>query len=152
MSILNIRMAESHTEMRIEVDDGDGSVNRVDRSKQWKDDCVIATKCDNARVIFAVERDGNKFLPGHRVVTQRRICFTMKQGFVSIFDLLNCKFVVVWTNERMNSTKSGGLPDSRYRYIATINDLEAGIKRIDFERNVVSTTKPQTTGTGTNSG
>ena len=69
MSIVSIRMAASHAEMRIEVNDGDGSVNRVDRSKQRKDDCVIATKCDNPRVVFAVERDGNKFLPSHRVVT-----------------------------------------------------------------------------------
>jgi len=79
----------------------------------------------------------------------------MQQDFVSIFDLLNCKFIVVWTNEKDEFYKTGDsglLPGSRYRYIATINDFEAGIKRIDFERNIISTTKPQTTGTCTNSG
>ena len=70
-SVSTVRMAATHTEMRIEVDDGDGSVNPVDNSKQRKDDCVITTKCDNPRVIFPVKRVGNKFLSGDRVVTQR---------------------------------------------------------------------------------
>ena len=67
---------------------------------------MITTKCDDPRVIFPVERDGDKFLSGHRIVTQRRICFTVEQGFMSVLNLLNCKFVVVWTNESMNITKS----------------------------------------------
>ena len=155
MSSVNTRMAASHTEMRIEVDDGDGSVSRVDRSKQWKDDCVITTKCDDARVIFPVKRNGNKLLPSHWIVTQWGICFTVKQGLVSIFDLLNCIFVVVWADEGINipfiSLKFEGV-DSRYRYIAAIDKPEACIEGINFERNVVSTIKRQTTGTCTNAG
>ena len=91
-------MAASHTEMGVKVDDGDGSVNRVDGSKQRKDDRMITTECYDARVIFPIKRDRNKFLSGHRVVSQRRISFTVKQSLVSVFNLLNCKFVVIWTN------------------------------------------------------
>jgi len=145
-------MAASHTEMGVKVDDGDWSVNRVDGSEQRKDDRMITTKCYNARVIFPIERDRNKFLPGHRVVAQRRISFTVKQSLVSVFDLLNCNFVVIWTNERMNIPKSKVPHDSRHWYIATINNPETCVEGIDLERNIVSTKKPQTTGTCTNSG
>ena len=101
MSRANVSIGASHTKMRIKVDDGDGSVNRVDRPKQRKDDCVVATKCDDPRMMFSIERDGSKFLPSHRIVTQRRICFTVKQRLVSVFDLLDSKFVVIWTNDIM---------------------------------------------------
>ena len=152
---MNTKMTSPHTKMRIKVDDGDGSVSGVNRSKQWKDDCVVTTKRNDARVIFPVKRNGNKLLPSHRIVTQWRICFTVKQGLVSVFNLSNCILVVVRPNERMNipvfSSKIEGA-DSRYRYVAAIDKPEACIEGVNLERNVVSTIKRQTTGTCTNAG
>ena len=114
---------------------------------------MVTTKCDDARVIFPVKRNGSKFLPSHRIITQWRIRFTVKQGLVTIFDLLNCIIVVVWADERMDiAFISSKCVDSRYRYIAAINDPEACIEGIHFKRNVVSTIKRQTTGTCTNAG
>jgi hypothetical protein len=113
---------------------------------------MVTTKRDDARVIFPVKRNGNKLLPSHRIVTQWRICFTVKQSLVSVFNLLNCILVVVRADERMSGSSKIEGADSRYRYIAAIDEPEACIEGINFERNVVSTIKRQTTGTCTNAG
>jgi len=49
------------------------------------------------------------------------------------------------------SSKFEGV-DSRYRYITAIDKPEACVEGINFERNVVSTIKRQTTGTCTDAG
>jgi hypothetical protein len=78
---------------------------------------------------------------------------------MSVFDLLDCIFIVIWTNEGMGYSIS--IPceiegvktaDLRDRYIAAIDDPEACIEGIDLERNVVAAIKCQATGTCTNAG
>lgn len=69
--------------MRVEMDDGNFPVYRVDGAEQWKHDGVVATECDNPRVVFPVEREGYKGFSRDGIITQRRKGFTLKKRFVA---------------------------------------------------------------------
>ena len=83
--------------MRVEMYDRDRSVYWIDRSQQWQNNGMITTKGNNSRMIFSVNRNWKKRFPSDRIITQGGICFTLKQTLVTILNLLNCEFIVVWT-------------------------------------------------------
>ena len=58
---------------------------------------MVTTKGNNSRMVFSVNRNWKKLLSSDRIITQGGICFTLKQTLVTVLNLLDCEFIVVWT-------------------------------------------------------
>ena len=93
--------------MRVEMYHRDRSVYWIDWSQQWQNNSMVTTKGNNSRMNFAVKRNWKKLLPSDRIITQGGICFTVKQTLVTVLNLLDCQFIVVWTG-RLRVMRLGG--------------------------------------------
>jgi hypothetical protein len=58
---------------------------------------MVTTKGNNSRMVYSVNRNWKKLLPCNRIITQGGICFPLKQILVTVLNLLDCEFIVVWT-------------------------------------------------------
>ncbi len=83
------------TQMRIKVDDRNGSVSRINRTQKRKNNGVITTEGNDTRVVFTIDREGRQGLASRRIVPQRRVRFAVQQRFVPFFNLFYSDFVVV---------------------------------------------------------
>ena len=95
-------------EVAVEVDHRDLAVGTVDRTEEGKDDGVVTSKGDNARMMFAVRRDRHQRLSGRRVVPESREGSAVKELLVTVLDLFDGKLVIV----------------RRHRYITAVDDLQ----------------------------
>ena len=82
--------------MRVEMYNRDWSVCWMDWSQQRQNNGMVTTKGNNSRMVFSINRNWKKLLPGDRIITQGGICFTLKQTLVTVLNLLDCKIIVVW--------------------------------------------------------
>ena len=113
----------------VEVDNRDRAVSTVDRPEERKNDRVVASQSDNARVVLAICRDRLERLSGGRVVPEGREGRTMEKLLVTVFDLLDRELVVVRGDGN----------------VTAIDNLESSQERVDSERNVVAAVQSQPT-------
>ena len=114
-------------EVRVKVDDGDRTVRAVDRAEERQYDSVVPSERDHAWVVLSVLCEGHERCTRQRVVRQRRERGAVQQLPVSRLNLLDRVRVVV----------------RRHGYIAAIDDLQPGQKRVDLQRHVVPSVQRQ---------
>ena len=146
-------MRGNNTKVGVEVNDWNGAIDWVNRTKYRKDDGVVTTKSNNSRMVLSIKGDGDELLPSERVITQRRESLAMKQSLVTLLYLLDSKLVVIWPWIILCHSRNAKIfVHLRDWDIATIYYPETRIEGVNLQRNVVSAIQRQTTRTCAYSG
>ena len=87
----------------------DCAVGTIDRTQKGQDDRVVSAKSYNTRVVLSIDGYGNERVSRGCIVPERRERSAVKKLLVTLFNLLDSKFVVVRSD----------------RNIPTVDDLEA---------------------------
>jgi hypothetical protein len=107
--------------------DRDRAIRAVNRAQKRQHDRVVPSERDHPWVMLPILRDRHERRARERVVRQGGEWRAVQQLPVSILDLLDRKRVVV----------------RRHGYIAAVDNLEPGQKRIHRQRHVISTVQRQ---------
>ena len=108
-------------EVRVEVDDGDGTVGGINRAQKREDDSVVSTESDNPRMLLSILRDAYELLAREGILPELCCWLTVQERPVAVLNLFNRELVVV----------------RRDGNVSTIDNSEI-CERVDSERDVVA--------------
>lgn len=83
---------------------------------------MVTAERDDPRVMLAICGNWNEWFTREQVIAERGERRPVEELFVAVLDLLDGEFVVI----------------RRDGDVTTVDNLEAGHKRVDFERDVVA--------------
>lgn len=109
-------------EMRIEVNDGYGTVRRVYRAQKGQYNGMVPSERDDPRMMLAIDGDGQQGPSGDRVVAQCGEGGSMKELLVTVLNLFNSILVVVWSDGD----------------VATVDNLQPGQKRVYLKGDIIA--------------